>query len=195
MSILAIWITLGAMRSPRRPTCEVPDCRKYRVYRNTISPYCEMHKARVRRNGTFGLRDKSSHGLEKLPHSVDAFIHEHANEMFDRMIAGHLRNQGFAGATVWTVKYRRRKLGIQKYGLGGKRQYKQWIRQQALKKYGHRCELCGYHLLVETHHILPKHRGGLHDVDNLMVACSKVHPVKLDVFRPVIREAPATSQL
>lgn len=134
-----------------------------------------MHKARFRRHGHFGQRDKSFHKLEKLPHVVDPFIREHAHKMLDQQIAEQLRQQGFEGATVWTVKYRRRKLGIRKYEPGEQKKHKAWIRRQALREYGKRCELCGYHLFVETHHITPKHQGGAHEVDNLMVVCSNCH--------------------
>ena len=46
---------------------------------------------------------------------------------------------------------------------------------QAIKKYGNKCELCGYGLIVESHHILPKNKGGLHEVNNLMVLCPNCH--------------------
>lgn len=163
------------MPTLEQPTCTVPSCQKPRTYYNTTHPYCEMHKARFRRRGHFGLRDKSFHKLERLPHAVDPFIREHAPKMLDRQLAERLHEQGFAGATVWTVKYRRRKLGIRKYESGEKRKHKAWIRRQALRKYGKHCELCGYHLCVETHHIVPKYRGGPHEVDNLMIVCSNCH--------------------
>ena len=158
-----------------RPLCEVDGCRKPRTYLKTTHPHCEMHKARFRRNGRFGLQDRSSHKLEKLPHAVDPFIREQFSRMIDMQIAEELRREGFLGATKWTVGYRRRKLGIRKYGRGDKRKHKAWIRQQAIRRYGSRCELCGYHLFVETHHIVPKHMGGPHEVDNLMVVCSNRH--------------------
>jgi predicted restriction endonuclease len=46
---------------------------------------------------------------------------------------------------------------------------------QAIKRYGNRCELCGYGLVVETHHILPRKKGGLHVTDNLTVLCPNCH--------------------
>ena len=134
-----------------------------------------MHKARFKRHGHFGLRDKSFHKLEKLPHAVDSFIREQAGQMMDKQIAEQLHHNGFQGATIWTVKYRRRRLGIRKYASGEEKKHKAWIRRQALRRYGHRCELCAYHLFVETHHILPKHKGGLHEVENLMIVCSNCH--------------------
>ena len=166
---------LADMHTRPQPQCQIPGCHKTRMHRRTIRPYCEMHKARFRRHGHFGLRDKSFHGLEKLPHTVDAFIQQHAKGMLDRDIVEHLRKQGFSGAELWTVRYRRRRLNIRKYASGEEKKHKAWVRQQALKKYGHRCELCGYHLLVETHHIVPKYQGGLHEVENLMIVCSNCH--------------------
>src|SRR3989338_3570125 len=164
-----------AMTTSEKPSCEAPDCRKHRTYRNTAQPYCEMHKARFRRHGHFGLRDKSFHKLEKLPHTVDAFIQQHAHQMIDEQIAQELRKQGFANVTAWNVKYRRRKLRIRKYASGEEKKHKAWIRRQALRKHGKRCELCGYHLFIETHHIVRKHQGGPNEVDNLMVVCSNCH--------------------
>lgn len=163
------------MATTRERKCKASGCHKPRIYHKTTHPYCEMHKARWRRHGHFGLRDKSFHKLEKLPHTADAFIREHAHEMLDHQIVEQLRGLGFAGATDWTVKYRRRKLGIRKYASGELKKHKAWIRRQALRKHGTRCELCGYNLFVETHHILPKHQGGPHEVDNLMVVCSNCH--------------------
>ncbi|MBU4251636.1 MAG: HNH endonuclease [Candidatus Omnitrophica bacterium] len=46
---------------------------------------------------------------------------------------------------------------------------------QAIKKYGNKCELCGYRLVVESHHILPRKEGGLHEINNLMVLCPNCH--------------------
>lgn len=155
--------------------CTIEGCRKKRPYSKTLNPYCAMHLARFRRRGHFGLRDKSSHKLEKLPHTVDLFIQEQASQMQDKDIARALQDQGYAGATIWTVKYRRRKLGIRKYTPWGEKIHKAWIRQQALKRHGKQCELCGYRLFIETHHIVPKYQGGPDEVDNLMIVCSNCH--------------------
>ncbi|MBU1912517.1 MAG: HNH endonuclease [Candidatus Omnitrophica bacterium] len=43
------------------------------------------------------------------------------------------------------------------------------------KKYGNKCELCGFNLIVESHHLLPKNKGGLHEINNLMVLCPNCH--------------------
>lgn len=136
-----------------------------------------MHMARIKRHGHPGLQE-GFHKLEKLPHPiVDDFIRENCKILIDKKIAEELKKKGFKGATEWTVKYRRRRLGIKKY-LGGEiKKHKAWIRAQAIKKYGNKCELCGYRLVIDTHHILPKNKGGLHEIDNLMVLCPNCHAV------------------
>jgi len=134
-----------------------------------------MHLARIKRHGHPGLQ-KNFHKLEKLPHSiVDEFIRKNYKSSIDKEIAKELKKEGFKGATQWTIKYRRRKLGIKKYLSGEIKKYKAWINLQAIKKYGNKCELCGYRLIVETHHILPKNKGGLHEINNLMVLCPNCH--------------------
>ncbi|MBU4149316.1 MAG: HNH endonuclease [Candidatus Omnitrophica bacterium] len=35
--------------------------------------------------------------------------------------------------------------------------------------------MCGFNLIVESHHILPKNRGGLYEINNLMVLCPNCH--------------------
>ncbi len=67
------------------------------------------------------------------------------------------------------------KLGIKKYLYGETKKHKAWIRTQAIKQSGNECELCGYKLAVEAHHLLPKNRGGTHEVNNLMVLCPNCH--------------------
>lgn len=95
--------------------------------------------------------------------------------MLDKEVAKKLKRMGFDGATVWTVKYRRRKLGFKKYLYGEIQKHREWIRRQAIKKYGRKCELCDYSLVIEAHHIIPKHKGGLHEIDNLMILCPNCH--------------------
>jgi predicted restriction endonuclease len=134
-----------------------------------------MHLARIKRHGHPGLQT-GFHKLEKLPHPiVDDFILENCKKMIDEEIVKELKKMRIKGATQWTVKYRRRKLGIKKYLYGEIKKHKAWIRAQAIKKYGNKCELCGYMLVVESHHILPKKQGGLHEIDNLMVLCPNCH--------------------
>jgi 5-methylcytosine-specific restriction endonuclease McrA len=134
-----------------------------------------MHLARIKRHGHPGLKEGPS-ALEKLPHIfIDKFIRKNCKKIIDEQIAKILRKKGFAGATIWTVKYRRRKLGIKKYLYGEVKKHKAWIRAQAIKKYGNKCELCGFKLVVDTHHILPKNKGGLHTIDNLTVLCPNCH--------------------
>jgi predicted restriction endonuclease len=134
-----------------------------------------MHLARIKRHGHPGLQE-GFHKLEKLPHPiVDDFIRENCKRLIDDDIVQELKKKGFKGVTQWTVKYRRRKLGIKKYLYGEIKKHKAWIRMQAIKRYGNKCELCGYRLTVDTHHILPKNKGGLHEIDNLIVLCPNCH--------------------
>jgi len=135
-----------------------------------------MHLARISRHGYPELKKESGeHGLEKLPHSIDNFILENCLDMIDREIVSELKKQGFTQTTIWNVKYRRRKLGVKKYLYGDVKKHKAWIRSQAIKKYGDSCELCGYNITVDTHHIIPKYQGGAHEVDNLTVVCPNCH--------------------
>lgn len=135
-----------------------------------------MHLARVRRNGSFELRSKESHLLEKLPHEVvDDYIRSCPNEVRYVDMAAALQAMGYKGATRWTVGYRRRKLGLHKYLYGHLRKHKAWIHIQAIRKYGDACELCSYSVVVDVHHLVPKHKGGLHELENLMVVCPNCH--------------------
>lgn len=100
---------------------------------------------------------------------------KNCGELIDKEIAKILRQKGFKGATTWNVRYRRRKLGTKKYLYGEIKKHKAWIRVQTIKKYGDKCELCGYNASIETHHILPKYKGGNHEIDNLIVVCPNCH--------------------
>jgi len=134
-----------------------------------------MHLARIKRHGHPGLQT-GFHKLEKLPHQVvDDFIRKNCKRLLDKEISKELVKRGFKKATPWIVRYRRRKLGIKKYLSGEIKKHKAWVRMQAIKKYGNKCELCGFKLIVESHHILPKNKGGLHEIDNLMVLCPNCH--------------------
>ncbi|MBI2053616.1 MAG: HNH endonuclease [Candidatus Sungbacteria bacterium] len=82
---------------------------------------------------------------------------------------------GYKNASFWTVRYRRRKLGVKKYFSGEVRKHKAWIRTQAIKRYGSNCEICNYGVAIDTHHIIPKYKGGPHEIDNLMVICPNCH--------------------
>ena len=157
------------------PKCKVNGCKNFTRYNNTGVKYCSMHLARIKRNGNTELK-KGSHALEKIPHKiVDGFILKNQSKMIDKEIAKHLQNMGFKQANQWIVKYRRRKLGVKKYLYGEVKKHKAWIRSQAINKYGNKCELCGYSLSVETHHIKPKFQGGLHEINNLIVLCPNCH--------------------
>ncbi len=156
--------------------CAFPECKNQLQYDNTKHKYCVMHIARIRRHGYPELKKDAYHALEKLPHeTVDGFILKHCKEMLDEEIATKLQEKGFKGATVWTVGYRRRKLGSRKYLRGEIQKHKAWVRTQAMKKYGKICELCGYNMTIDTHHITPKYQGGKHEIDNLMVVCPNCH--------------------
>ena len=135
-----------------------------------------MHLARIRRQGYPEPKIDAYTPLEKLPHDkVDDYIRNNCRRMEDREIAQNLKIMGFRGATVWTVGYRRRKLGGRKYLRGEVQKHKAWVRAQAIKKYGTSCELCSYKLAIDTHHIIPKYKGGFHEINNLMVICPNCH--------------------
>jgi predicted restriction endonuclease len=157
------------------PKCKIRGCKKFTQYKNTNKIYCLMHLARIKRHGHPGLQT-DFHKSERLPHPVvDEFISKNCKKLLDKEIAKALRKREFKGANQWTVRYRRRKLGIKKYLYGDIKKHRAWIRIQAIKKYGTKCELCGYRLVVESHHILSRKRGGLHEINNLMVLCPNCH--------------------
>jgi len=157
------------------PKCRIRGCKKFTRYKNTKELYCYMHMARIKRHGHPGLQT-GFHLLEKLPHRiVDNFIRKNYKKMIDKEIVKELKKKGFKKANRWVVRYRRRKLGIKKYLYGEIKKHKAWIRLQAIKEYGNKCELCGYKLVVESHHILPRKRGDLHEINNLMVLCPNCH--------------------
>ena len=158
------------------PVCKFKGCTKDTRYKNTSEKFCPMHKERIRRHGYPELkRDRGEHGLEKLPHSVDSFILNNCHTMIDEEIVKELKARGFNEANVNNVKYRRRKLGIKKYLYGEIKKHKAWVRLQAIKKYGGECELCGYKMAIDTHHIIPKYKGGPHEIENLMIVCPNCH--------------------
>lgn len=158
------------------PKCKVKNCKNFTQYKDTKQIYCIVHLARVRRHGYPELKKDAYESLEKLPHQVvDNFIMRNCGEMEDIEIAKKLREKGYKDATVWTIGYRRRKLGNRKYLRGEIQKHKAWIRAQAIKKYGNQCELCGYKMAVDTHHVIPKYKGGPHEIDNLMVVCPNCH--------------------
>lgn len=158
------------------PKCAFPDCPHFTQYKETKQIYCQMHLARVRRHGYPEIKINAHQNLEKLPHEfIDNYIQQHCNTMFDIDIVKNLHKLGFKTATQWNVKYRRRKLGVKKYLSGDVLKHKVWIRTQAIKKYGNKCELCKYNLTVDVHHIKPKKQGGIHEIENLMVLCPNCH--------------------
>jgi 5-methylcytosine-specific restriction endonuclease McrA len=158
------------------PKCSFEGCNNFTRYTNTTQIYCTKHLARVRRHGYPEIKRDAYRSLEKLPHKyVDTFIKNNYKTMKDSEISEQLSKSGYRGSDQWTVKYRRRKLGLNKYLSGDVLKHKAWIRTQAIKKYGEKCELCGYGLALDTHHIIPKNQGGNHKIDNLMVLCPNCH--------------------
>jgi len=158
------------------PKCKMEGCQKFTRYNNTKNPYCSMHLARIRRHGYPEHKKDSYQSLEKLPHKfIDNFILKNCDKMIDKDIAIYLSKKGYKNSTQWNVRYRRRKLGVKKYLYGEVQKHKEWIRRQAIKKYGNACELCGYILDIETHHIIPKKEGGNHEINNLTVLCPNCH--------------------
>jgi len=159
------------------PKCEIKGCQNYTQYVKTKEKYCPMHLERIRRHGYPELKkEKGEHALETLPHQVvDDFIVQNCQHLLDKEIVIQLKKLGIKKVNIWNVKYRRRKLGIKKYLYGEVKKHKAWIRAQAIKKYGNRCELCSYPLSIDTHHVIPKYKGGRHEIDNLMVICPNCH--------------------
>lgn len=45
----------------------------------------------------------------------------------------------------------------------------------AFTSYGEKCEVCGYALLVDVHHLIPRSQGGEDDATNLSVLCPNHH--------------------
>ena len=158
------------------PKCAFPDCPYSTQYKQTKQIYCQMHLARIKRHGYPENKLNAYQDLENLPHEfVDNYIQQHCKTMIDSNIAKNLYKMGFKTATQSNVKYRRRKLGVKKYLSGDILKHRVWIRDQAIKKYGNKCELCKYDLTVDVHHIKPKKNGGVHEIDNLMVLCPNCH--------------------
>ena len=159
------------------PKCIAKECTKSTRFENTKNRYCSIHSARMIRHGYPELKkERGEHALEKLPHEfVDSFIMEKSGENDDIWIADELNKMGYKNTNRWNVGYRRRRLGKRKYQRGEIKNHKAWIRAQAIKKYGDRCELCGYGMTVDTHHIIPKYKGGPHEIENLIVICPNCH--------------------
>lgn len=156
--------------------CIAKNCKNYTRYKNTRHKYCTMHLARIKRHGYPELKKDAYQSLEKMPHEfVDNYIRKNCHKMFDEEIADKLKQKGIKGVSIWNVKYRRRKLGIKKYLYGEIQKHKAWVRLQAIKKYGNKCELCEYRLSIDIHHIKPKSEGGAHETENLMVVCPNCH--------------------
>jgi len=162
------------------PKCAIRGCKNHTRYKNTVEIYCSMHRARLKRHGTLLLKKDSNldrkYATEKLPHPiVDDFIKKNWKTTLDRDMAKALRKMGYRNTTEWNAKYRRRTLGFKKYLTGDIQKHREWVRRQAIKKYGKDCAICGYSLHIEVHHITPYKEGGNHELDNLMVLCPNCH--------------------
>ena len=49
------------------------------------------------------------------------------------------------------------------------------LKEIAFKNYGKRCEVCGYSLSVDVHHLIPRSQNGLDEKENLAVLCPNHH--------------------
>ena len=49
------------------------------------------------------------------------------------------------------------------------------IRQQVLERDGYTRQLCGSINRLETHHIVPRRKGGLDILENILTLCRKCH--------------------
>ncbi len=111
------------------PVCKASGCIKLTRNKNTTVGYCTMHLARIARNGNLELKKDPWRLLEKLPHEiVDDFIRKNWKIMIDDEVVKELKKMGFTGANNWTVKYRRRGLGLKKYMHGDVLKHKAWVR-------------------------------------------------------------------
>ena len=51
-------------------------------------------------------------------------------------------------------------------------------RKLILERDGHRCRDCGFPGRLEIHHVIPLHRGGSDEEDNLLTLCRACHLAK-----------------
>lgn len=65
------------------------------------------------------------------------------------------------------------------------RNVKRKVFKIAFESYGKRCEICGYALSVDVHHLIPRSQGGTNDPGNLSVLCPNHHrEADLGILRP-----------
>ncbi len=150
--------------------CQALGCTKPIRKQKGEQKYCSMHLSRLKRNGHLGLKT-GPHKLEKLSHDIDHIILENSSKP-DKELLGLIIAAGCVNATVHNVKYRRRKLGIRKYYGNCS---KHLAKRKAINAYGKACEICGYDLVVDVHHILEKSNGGNHEIENLVIVCPNCH--------------------
>lgn len=153
--------------------CEAEGCKNFCRFEKTIEKYCPMHKERLKRHGTLGLKKEMGiHGREKLPHKEVDYIIKANFSKKDSEITKILNLNGYNQATEWNVKYRRRKLGLIKYT--GK-SHNAFDKKEATKVYGHKCELCNYDLTIDVHHIKGKKTIDGRKIENLIILCPNCH--------------------
>lgn len=56
-----------------------------------------------------------------------------------------------------------------------KRSVKRRLFLSAFDLYGERCQICGYAISVDVHHLVPRSKGGSDDLENLVVLCPNHH--------------------
>ncbi len=49
------------------------------------------------------------------------------------------------------------------------------IRQEALRRDNHRCQVCGKEHSDQVHHVIPRSQGGTNDLLNLITLCGQCH--------------------
>jgi hypothetical protein len=156
--------------------CQASGCDKYSRYKTSKSDktYCPMHLSRLKRNGHLGTQCKKdrSEKYRVIPSEIlDKTITEHYKYMTDKEIASILQT-GHNQVKTHHISYRRKQLGLYKHYP---KQGKGYMKKQARLEYGDDCELCGYNLTVDIHHILEVKNGGEDSLDNLCVICPCCH--------------------
>ncbi len=60
------------------------------------------------------------------------------------------------------------------YRLRSRQQYS-GITPKVFEQLPKACQICGFDKIVDAHHLIPKSKGGSHDVSNLIVLCPNHH--------------------
>ena len=61
----------------------------------------------------------------------------------------------------------------------------QTARKQAIKKFGNKCIVCGFDIVTNVHHIVPRSIGGKNQINNLVILCPNHHAMAHLNFIPV----------